>query len=197
MNNRALVILAVLFSQFWAFNPAMSADTESSASADTDKCFVKPSDIDKACITRGWCIQAENFAFRILPKEDMSVQFLQYLQTTPGSPNLEFVIKQVMENPNTRTFSCSIRPLPAVHAINFKWNIGLVLKSGDRVWATSWIYLTNGIFSAHEPFGLQFVPGVQGMSDSGCSFELFCVFPNQTESGKEWRNGQVSGLVIE
>lgn len=189
MSKWVFLCLTVLFCV------AIVAHTASASG--TDKCYVPPSDIDKACVTKGWCIQAERFAFQVLPKEEMSVQYLQYLGSTPGSPNIEYVIKYLMANPASRMFSCWIRPLPTMHSVDFKWNVGLALKSGEVVWATKWIYLTGGVYSSHDPFGLRFAPNMQGVSDSGCSFVVFCVFPSQTDAGKDWRNGQVSGLVIE
>jgi hypothetical protein len=195
MKNRVILCLVVLFATVWAFNPAWSTNVESSSG--TDKCYVPPEDDGKVCLAAGWCVPTENFAFSVKPKEDLSVMYVQHLASTPGSPDMRYIIEYLMKHQTSRMFSCFIRPLRTMHSVDFRWNVGLQLKSGEVVWATDWIYSTNGFYESHEPFGLQFSPGMQGMTESKCSFTVFCVFPNQTESGKEWRNGQVSGLVIE
>jgi hypothetical protein len=186
MNNRVSLCLAVL-GAVCAFNVASASDT--------DRCNVSSAFVNNACVNQHWCVQAEDFAFRVLPKEDMSVQYLQHLSEDTA---FTFVIQYLMDHPKTKMFLCWLRPLPTMHSVDFRWNVGLRLKSGETVWAEQWIYQSGGVFTTHDPtLARPFTPGVQGVSPEGCSFLVFCVFPNETQTGKEWRNGRVSGLVIE
>jgi hypothetical protein len=182
----------------WAVLCLMALLTVANATFASDRCSVDSARLDNVCVNQDWCLQSENFAFRIFPKEDLSVEYVRRLASTPDSPDMGYIIKYLMDNPSSRMFCCWLRPLPTTHSINFRWKVGLQLKSGEIVWANQWMFQSGGAFITHDPnSSIVFTPGSQGMSSEGCSFIVFCVFPDQTETGKDWRNGKVSGLVIE
>jgi hypothetical protein len=152
----------------------------------------------QGCLDQKWCLEAESFAFRVKPEEDLSVEYVRRLESAPGSPDMGYVIDYLVENSESRMFLCWLRPTPSMHAVDFPWNVGFALKSGETVWAEKWIYGERGQLSAQDPSRVRrFVPGLQGTSAQGQSFLLFLVFPGRTPGGAAWRNGQVTGLVIQ
>ena len=145
------------------------------------------------CDGQKWCVEKENFAFRI-GEQEITIDLLRNIPQ--GNP--ETIINYLIEHGDSRLFLAWLRPIPEMRVMQFSWNVGLQLASGDVVWADKW-FVANGMneFQNYGPKANKlFIPGSNGTSPGGHSFLFFLAMPSRAYSGKEWRKKDASGLVI-
>lgn len=145
----------------------------------------------------GWCFEKESFSVWVID-EKVEIEEIREMGLKSEAPNMSFFINYLTENDNSVLFLANIRPTPAMRLVDFQWNIGLQLKSGEVVWAEKFIFQNGAVFEVHKPKdGIYLIPGVCGQSPSGKSFLVFFSFPVSTPNGSHWKQRQVRGLVFD
>jgi hypothetical protein len=140
-----------------------------------------------------WCAEVGDFAVAIrqaIPVEKITSDdsLADALAAMPEASR--WLLTYAYQHPGERCYGAWIRPQSELRDIKIAFEVGVVLKGGETLWAR---WLTNG--APHEvPFSL--LRASTQTNATGRYFLALLSFPRRAASGDDWSDNDVTDLRL-